>query len=83
MSRYTYAEPLFLSQLDSQYLTHRSTRVNIQNVIDQMFEDLNSYSETSITIDGINYLELKLFPFYRESTFRSVRVNSRESNGFA
>jgi hypothetical protein len=30
-----------------------------------MFEDLNSYSETSITIDGINYLELKLFPFYR------------------
>ncbi|KAJ9107395.1 hypothetical protein QFC21_000845 [Naganishia friedmannii] len=50
--------------LDSQYLTHRSTRANIQNVIDQMFEDLNSYSETSITIDGINYLELKLFPFY-------------------
>lgn len=31
-----------------------------------MFEDLNSYSETSITIDGINYLELKLFPFYRK-----------------
>jgi hypothetical protein len=54
-------------QLDSQYLTHRSTRGNIQNVIDQMFEDLNSYSETSITIDGINYLELKLFPFYRQS----------------
>lgn len=51
-------------ELDSQYLTHRSTRANIQNVIDQMFEDLNSYSETSITIDGINYLELKLFPFY-------------------
>ncbi|KAJ9100019.1 hypothetical protein QFC19_005837 [Naganishia cerealis] len=53
-------------ELDSQYLTQRSTRANIQNVIDQMFEDLNSYSETSITIDGINYLELKLFPFYRK-----------------
>lgn len=68
-------------QLDSQYLTHRSTRANIQNVIDQMFEDLNSYSETSITIDGINYLELKLFPFYRESARpRAKRARRTEAD---
>jgi hypothetical protein len=34
-------------------------------VLEQIFEDLNSYSETSIPLDGFNSLELKLFPFYR------------------
>lgn len=35
-------------------------------VLEQLFEDLNSYSETSINLDGFNSLELKLFPFLRE-----------------
>jgi hypothetical protein len=35
-------------------------------VLEQIFEDLNSYSETSVPLDGFNSLELKLFPFYRE-----------------
>ena len=36
-------------------------------MLEQLFEDLNSYSETSINLDGFNSLELKLFPFLRES----------------
>jgi hypothetical protein len=33
-------------------------------IIEQLFEDLNSYSETSIPIDSFNSIELKIFPFY-------------------
>lgn len=36
--------------------------------MEQLFEDLNSYSETSINLDGFNSLELKLFPFFRAWT---------------
>lgn len=35
-------------------------------MLEQLFEDLNSYSETSIPLDGYNWLELKLFPYFRE-----------------
>ena len=38
----------------------------MHSIIEQVFEDLNSYSETSIQIDNVNNLELKLFPFFRE-----------------
>jgi hypothetical protein len=38
----------------------------MHSIIEQLFEDLNSYSETSIQIDQYNNLELKLFPFFRE-----------------
>lgn len=41
--------------------------MSLQAVLEQLFEDLNSYSETSIPLDGFNSLEIKLFPFYRES----------------
>jgi hypothetical protein len=37
----------------------------MHSIIEQVFEDLNSYSETSIQIDNVNNLELKLFPFFR------------------
>lgn len=36
----------------------------LYQIIEQLYEDLNSYSETSIYIDGFNSLELKIFPFY-------------------
>jgi len=32
--------------------------------LEQLYEDLNSYSETSIPIDEFNSMELKIFPFY-------------------
>lgn len=54
------------AELDSRYLSSPSSKHQMQSILEQIFEDLNSYSETSITVDGINYLELKLFPFYRE-----------------
>lgn len=33
-------------------------------IIEQLYEDLNSYSETSILIDDFNSIELKILPFY-------------------
>lgn len=33
-------------------------------ILEQLYEDLNSYSETSIPIDAFNSIELKIFPFY-------------------
>lgn len=35
-------------------------------ILEQLYEDLNSYSETSIALDasGFNSIELKLLPFY-------------------
>ena len=33
-------------------------------ILEQLYEDLNSCSETSIAIDQFNSIELKIFPFY-------------------
>jgi hypothetical protein len=33
-------------------------------IIEQLYEDLNSYNETSIPIDPFNSIELKLLPFF-------------------
>lgn len=43
--------------------------------MEQLFEDLNSYSETSINLDGFNSLELKLFPFFRASSVSVTASN--------
>jgi hypothetical protein len=32
--------------------------------LEQLYEDLNSFAETSIPIDRFNSIELKIFPFY-------------------
>jgi hypothetical protein len=57
-----------LIQLDSAYLSSPNPdHTPLPAVLEQLFEDLNSYSETSIPLDGFNSLELKLFPFYRTS----------------
>lgn len=34
-------------------------------IIEQLYEDLNSYAETSIEIDAFNSIELKLFPYVK------------------
>lgn len=58
---------LLIVQLDSAYLSApNNDHTPLTAVLEQLFEDLNSYSETSIPLDGFNSLELKLFPFYRE-----------------
>jgi hypothetical protein len=44
-------------------------------VLEQLFEDLNSYSETSINLDGFNSLELKLFPYFRSSLSPSLHID--------
>jgi hypothetical protein len=36
----------------------------VHAILEQLYEDLNSYSETHITIDEFNSIELKLSPFY-------------------
>jgi hypothetical protein len=55
------------AELDSSYLSApQPSHAPMPAVLEQIFEDLNSYSETSIPLDGFNSLELKLFPFYRE-----------------
>lgn len=40
------------------------TSTSIYAILEQLYEDLNSYSETSIPIDKFNSIELKIFPFY-------------------
>ncbi|EIW65977.1 hypothetical protein TREMEDRAFT_70382 [Tremella mesenterica DSM 1558] len=53
------------AEIDSAYLSSPAAdHTNLHAVLEQLFEDLNSYSETSIPLDGFNSLELKLFPFY-------------------
>ena len=36
----------------------------MHGVIEQLYEDLNANSETSIPIDRFNSIDLKIFPFY-------------------
>ncbi|CAK9783134.1 NPR2-domain-containing protein [Cutaneotrichosporon oleaginosum] len=53
------------AELDTGYLSApQAHHTPIPAVLEQIFEDLNSYSETSIPLDGYNSLELKLFPYY-------------------
>ncbi|ORY26339.1 nitrogen permease regulator 2-domain-containing protein [Naematelia encephala] len=53
------------AELDSAYLSSPNPdHTPLPAVLEQLFEDLNSYSETSIPLDGFNSLELKLFPFF-------------------
>ncbi|WWC58393.1 uncharacterized protein I303_100933 [Kwoniella dejecticola CBS 10117] len=53
------------AERDSSYLSaSKPEHTPFPAVLEQLFEDLNSYSETSIPLDGFNSLELKLFPFY-------------------
>lgn len=49
---------------ESKYLSCPPTPDAMQAILEQLFEDLNSYSETAIPIDHFNSIQLKIFPFY-------------------
>ncbi|KAF8892501.1 nitrogen permease regulator 2-domain-containing protein [Infundibulicybe gibba] len=49
---------------ESGFLSNPQTSPALHAILEQLYEDLNSYSETSITIDRFNSIELKIFPFY-------------------
>ncbi|KAH9035540.1 nitrogen permease regulator 2-domain-containing protein [Lactarius pseudohatsudake] len=49
---------------ESSFLSSSETSFKIHAILEQLYEDLNSYSETSIPIDNFNSIELKIFPFY-------------------
>ncbi|KAG6837286.1 hypothetical protein H0H93_011888 [Arthromyces matolae] len=49
---------------ESGFLYNPKTSAAIPAILEQLYEDLNSYSETSIPIDRFNSIELKIFPFY-------------------
>ncbi|PPQ63085.1 hypothetical protein CVT24_005940 [Panaeolus cyanescens] len=49
---------------ESNFLSSPKTSPLVHAVLEQLYEDLNSYSETSIAIDQFNSIELKIFPFY-------------------
>lgn len=46
------------------FLSNPQSSPAIHAILEQLYEDLNSYSETSIPIDDFNAIELKIFPFY-------------------
>ncbi|KAJ7581227.1 NPR2-domain-containing protein [Mycena floridula] len=49
---------------ESEFLSSSTTSPTMHAILEQLYEDLNSYSETSIPIDQFNSIELKIFPFY-------------------
>ncbi|KAJ3507271.1 hypothetical protein NLJ89_g6402 [Agrocybe chaxingu] len=49
---------------ESAFLSSNQTSPAVHAILEQLYEDLNSYSETSIAIDQFNSIELKIFPFY-------------------
>lgn len=51
-------------QQESGLLSTPDSVLRIQPLLEQLFEDLNSYSETSIPVDAFNSIELQIFPFY-------------------
>jgi len=53
-----------LLQEESAFLSTPETSPKIHAILEQLYEDLNSYSETSIVLDHFNSIELKIFPFY-------------------
>ncbi|KAG9124778.1 Nitrogen permease regulator 2 [Ceratobasidium sp. 392] len=55
---------LMACEQESYFLSNNMTSWKMHSIIEQLYEDLNSYSETSIQVDTFNFFELKLFPFY-------------------
>jgi len=51
-------------EIESNFLYNSTTKQSLQNIIEQLLEDLNSYSECQIPINEINSINLKLFPKY-------------------
>lgn len=51
-------------QDESRFLSSEDNSSAIHAILEQLYEDLNSYRETSIPIDKFNSIELKIFPFF-------------------
>lgn len=49
---------------ESGFLSSPRSAPAVHAILEQLYEDLNSYSETSIFIDPFNTIELKIIPFY-------------------
>lgn len=49
----------------SRYLSSNCNQANLDSIIEQMYQDLNSYSECQIPIDEANKVDIKLFPLYK------------------
>ena len=56
--------PLMYAKKESGFLSTPQTSTTLPAILEQLYEDLNSYSETSILIDRFNSIELKIIPFY-------------------
>lgn len=62
---FVYCRPLICPyQEESGFLSSLQTSPAVHAILEQLYEELNSYSETSILIDQFNSIELKIFPFY-------------------
>ncbi|KAK3821710.1 MAG: nitrogen permease regulator 2 [Benniella sp.] len=49
---------------ENEFLSRQPDENGMQNLIEQLLEDLNSYCECRIPIDSANIINLKLFPTY-------------------
>ncbi|KAF8623497.1 hypothetical protein AX15_006280 [Amanita polypyramis BW_CC] len=49
---------------ESGFLSSGDTSPALHAILEQLYEDLNSYAETSIAVDQFNSIELKIFPYY-------------------
>lgn len=49
-------------EMQSHYLSGNANQLTLKSAIDQMFQDLNSFSECQIPIDMANKIDIKLFP---------------------
>ncbi|KZT09533.1 NPR2-domain-containing protein [Laetiporus sulphureus 93-53] len=49
---------------ESGFLSSPQSSPAIHAILEQLYEDLTSYSETSIPVDRFNSIDLKVFPFY-------------------
>ncbi|KAK2466769.1 hypothetical protein APHAL10511_001027 [Amanita phalloides] len=49
---------------ESGFLSSSETSPALHAILEQLYEDLNSFSETSIAIDQFNSIELKIFPYF-------------------
>ncbi|TFK55086.1 NPR2-domain-containing protein [Heliocybe sulcata] len=58
------ARVLTACEEESAFLSSPPSPMAMLAILEQLYEDLNSYSETSIPIDAFNSMELKIFPFY-------------------
>ncbi|KAG8763719.1 Nitrogen permease regulator 2 [Ceratobasidium sp. 423] len=55
---------LMACEKETNFLSNSATSHRMHSIIEQLYGDLNSYSETSIQVDEYNFFELRVFPFY-------------------